>query len=69
MPALNPVQLEVLKLFRFTKTDEDLLELKTVLIDYLSKKTVSEADKAFDEKGFTNNDIEQWRKEHLRKRT
>ncbi|MBI4647714.1 MAG: hypothetical protein HY738_14280, partial [Bacteroidia bacterium] len=47
----------------------DLLELKAVLIDYLSKKTVSEADKAFDEKGITINDIEQWRKEHLRKRT
>ena len=69
MPALNPVQLEVLKLFRFAKTDEDLLELKTILIDYLSKKTVTEADKAFDEKGFTINDIEKWRKEHLRKRT
>lgn len=69
MPALNPVQLEVLKLFQFTKTEEDLLELKSVLIDYLSKKTVSEADKAFDQKGYSIDDIEQWRKEHLRKRT
>lgn len=69
MPSLNPVQLEVLKLFRFTKTDEDLLELKAVLIEFLSKKTVSEADKVFDENDFTINDIEQWRKEHSRKRT
>ncbi|NCO54841.1 MAG: hypothetical protein COS14_08890 [Bacteroidetes bacterium CG02_land_8_20_14_3_00_31_25] len=68
MPALNPIQLEVLKLFRFTKNEEDLLELKTVLINYLSQKAVSEADKTFDENGFTINDIEQWRKEHLRKR-
>ena len=38
MPALNLMQLEVLKLYQFTKTEEDLLEHKTVLIDYLSKK-------------------------------
>lgn len=69
MPALNPIQLEVLKLFRFATTDEDILELKTVLIEYLSKKTVTEANKAFDEKGFTIKDIEKWRREHLRKRT
>lgn len=45
MPALNPAQLEVLKLFQFIKSEEDLLELKAILTDYLSKKTVAEADK------------------------
>ena len=69
MPALNPVQLEVLKLFQFTKSEEDLLELKAVLTDYLSKKTVAEADKTFSEKAYTLDDIEKWRKEHNRKKT
>ncbi|MBI5218140.1 MAG: hypothetical protein HY958_04340 [Bacteroidia bacterium] len=69
MPALNPIQLEVLKLFQFSKTEEELQELKCVLVDYLSKKTVSEADKAYDERGYTLNDIEKWRKNHQRKKT
>lgn len=69
MPALNPAQIEVLKLFQNKISEEDLFELKVILINFLSQKTVSEADKAFNEKGYTIKEIEKWRKEHLRKRT
>ncbi len=66
MQTLNPLQLEILKLFKNYKSDTELLDLKQVLVEYLSKRVVNEADKAFEEKGNDVSTIEQWRKEHNR---
>jgi hypothetical protein len=66
MRTLNPLQLEILKLFKNYKTEEELLDLKEALVEYLSKRVVSQADKDFDKKGYTAATIEQWRKEHNR---
>jgi hypothetical protein len=65
MQTLNPLQLEILKLFQHAKSEEELLELKDVLINYLSQKTTKEADKAFEKKGHTQDDIEKWKTEHF----
>lgn len=65
--ALNDVQLEILKLFRHEQSIEDLKELKSLLITYLSDKVTREADKAFDEKGYSASVFEKWKKEHFRK--
>jgi hypothetical protein len=51
-------------LFRNYTSEEELLDLKAALVDYLSKKVVKEADRAFDEKGYTTDTLEEWRKEH-----
>lgn len=65
MSALNTAQLEILKLFDRQMSEAELLELKQILIDFLAKKVVEEADKAFDEKGYTAEDIELWKAEHF----
>jgi len=65
MSALNTAQLEILKLFDRQMSEAELLELKQVLIDFLAKKVVEEADKAFDGKGYTSEDIERWKTEHF----
>jgi hypothetical protein len=65
--ALNDVQLEILKLFRHEQSVEDLNELKSLLITYLSDKVTREADKAFDEKGYSALVFDNWKKEHFRK--
>jgi len=68
MPAaLNDVQLEILKLFRHDQSLEDLNEIRSLLIAYLSDKVVREADKSFDDKGYTEAVFEKWKKEHFRK--
>ena len=68
MPAaLNDVQLEILKLFRHDQSVEDLNEIRSLLIAYLSDKVVREADKSFDDKGYTEAVFEKWKKEHFRK--
>jgi hypothetical protein len=65
--ALNDMQLEILKLFRHEQSVEDLKELKSLLITYLSFKVTKEADKAFHEKGYSASVFEEWKKEHFRK--
>ena len=65
--ALNDMQLEILKLFRHEQSAEDLKELRSLLIAYLSDKVTREADKAFDEKGYSSSVFEKWKSDHFRK--
>jgi len=65
--ALNKTQLEILKLFRNDQSEEELQEIKSLLITYLAAKVINEADKAFEEKGYTDAIFEEWKKEHFRK--
>jgi len=65
--ALNDIQLEILKLFSHEYSEEDLKEIKSLLVAYLSEKTVREADKAFDRKNYSLEVFEKWKKEHFRK--
>jgi hypothetical protein len=65
---LNDIQLEILKLFNNQQTEEELQEIKSLLIAYLADKVVREADKAFDERGYDPSIVfEQWKDEHFRK--
>jgi len=65
--ALNNTQLEILKLFRNDQPEEELQEIRSLLIAYLANKVTFEADKAFNEKGYTDVIFEKWKKEHFRK--
>lgn len=68
MPAaLNDVQLEILKLFRHDQSEEDLKEIKSLLVAYLAFKVTREADKAFDSNKYPLSVFEQWKQEHFRK--
>ena len=65
--ALNDIQLEILKLFGNYQSEEDLKEIKSLLVAYLSDKVTREADKAFEEKNYSAEVFEKWRREHFRK--
>jgi len=64
---LNDTQFELLKLFSYNQSEEDLKELKSLLVAYLASKVVREADKSFDQKKYTQEIFETWKKEHFRK--
>lgn len=64
---LNETQLEILKLFSHEQSEEDLQEIKSLLVTYLSEKVVREADKAFEERNYTQAVFNKWKKEHFRK--
>ena len=67
LQALNNSQLEILKVLNYLKDENDLLEIKSLLIAYLSDKVVRNADQAFDEKGYTAEVFQNWKNEHFRK--
>ncbi|MEO7049445.1 MAG: hypothetical protein ABI091_29340 [Ferruginibacter sp.] len=70
MPAsLNSTQLEILNLFSHEQSEEDLREIKSLLIAYLTDKVTRESDKAFDKKGYSVEIFEKWKSEHFRKHT
>jgi len=64
---LNNAQLEILKLFRNDQSEEELKEIRSLLIAYLSAKVTFEADKAFNDKGYITTVFEDWKREHFRK--
>ncbi len=63
MRGLTNLQLEFLKLFSRGISDEELLEIKRILAGYFADKLVTEAEKVWDEKGITNEDMDKWLKE------
>ena len=57
---LNNVQMELMKLYSTGMSDTDLNELKSVLAKFYADKTIAAADKVWDEKGLTNDDMDKW---------
>jgi hypothetical protein len=65
-PALNPSQLYILRLFAENRTDDDLEELKSVLLDYYQKKLDKAADSFWDSQHLDNVKMEEIMYGHLR---
>ena len=64
--SLTNLQLELLKLFTFNVNERDLKEIKKLLSNYFAKKATSSADKAWNEKGWSDKDVEKLLNSHLR---
>lgn len=54
---LNKHQLEILKLFSRDLDDNDLIEIKKLIVSYLGNKISNMVDNVWDEKGWTNEDM------------
>lgn len=65
MPLSN-VQLELLKLFSRDLPEEDLLAIKRLLVRFLAEKATRLADQVWEEKGWTNEDMDRMLNEHMR---
>lgn len=57
---LSNLQLELLKLYSSDISEADLLHIKNYLARYFAFKAIGEADKVWDEKGYTNDTMDQW---------
>ena len=51
---LTNLQLELLKLYSFDLTDEELKDIKKIMAYYFANKTMNEADKIWDDKKYSN---------------
>ena len=52
-PALGNVQMELIKLYSTNLNDNELLELKNILVQHFSRKAINEADSLLEKKGQT----------------
>lgn len=63
---LSNMQLELLKLFSRDIAEEDLKAIKMLIVEYLSDKLDRQTDKVWEEKGWTEEDMEKLLNTHMR---
>ncbi len=63
---LTNLQLELLKVFSHPLSEEQLLEVKDLLATYFADKATEEMDRLWDEKGWSNETMQEWAVTHLR---
>lgn len=57
---LSNLQQELLKLYASNVSDADLLAIKRYLVKFFAEKAITEADKIWDDKGYTNETMKNW---------
>jgi len=67
--GLNPVQLHILQMFKYTRTKKSLDELKNILSKYYVQKADKEMDKIWEEKKLTQSKLKAMGDEHRRLKT
>lgn len=66
MASLSNAQLEIIKMFSQEQTEQELLELKQVLSEYLANRLTRAIENESAEKGYTSETVNSWKNEHVR---
>ncbi|MCB9282655.1 MAG: hypothetical protein H6563_01160 [Lewinellaceae bacterium] len=64
--GLSNLQLELLKLFSFNLSDQQIKEVRVLLSRYFAEKATQEMDQLWEDQNWADETMEQWSKEHLR---
>jgi hypothetical protein len=64
--TLNSTQLEILKLFTRDLKEEDLIEIKRIIVRYLANRIKRLSDQKWDENNWSDDDMERMLKKHNR---
>ena len=59
---LTNLQLELIKLFSLNLSDEQLLEVKKMLVKYFAEQATKEMERLWEENNWDNETMEQWLK-------
>ena len=54
------IQMELLKLYSMNIDDNELLHIKNYLAQFFMQKAIDEADRVWDEKGYSNELMDEW---------
>ena len=57
---LSPLQLELLKVYSFNPSEEDLLAIKKMLAAYFAKKLVQQVDEAVEQQDISAKTLNSW---------
>lgn len=63
---LTNLQLEILKLFRFDISENQIKEIRALLAAYFAEKVTSDMDALFESNKWGEEKINEWSKEHMR---
>ena len=63
---LTNLQLELLETFSFELPEEQLLEIRQMLMDYFADKITTGMDQLFEENNWGEEKIQEWAAEHMR---
>ena len=63
---LSNLQLELLKMFSYQISNQQLLDIKNILAKYFAEQATNEMDKLWEENNWNSNTMESWSNQHLR---
>ena len=63
---INPAQYEVLNVLSCIDREEDVAELKTVIVQFLNTRLQREIDRLWDNGTLTEQTMKDWESEHMR---
>lgn len=66
LSSLSNLQQELLKLYAYNVSDDQILEIRQLLADYFAQKIDREMNQLWQEKSWNEQTIESWKQEHLR---
>ena len=64
---LTNMQVELLKLFQYNLSADQLTEIKNMLAKYFAKTATTEMDKLWEKNNWNNDLMKEWANENLRK--
>ncbi len=59
-PKLTPLQLELLKIYSFKPTEEELKQIKEFLAKFFAHRFTEHVAKAAEAHGITDDDLDKW---------
>jgi len=65
---LSNIQLEILKAFSHNLSEQELIEFKNLIAQYFAKRAIKKADEVWEEKNWTEKDVNQLLETKLRKK-
>jgi hypothetical protein len=60
---LSPLQLELLKVYAFEPTEEELIAVKKMLAHFFAHRFLEKVEQAAEAEGITDDDLDQWLEE------
>lgn len=63
---LTNLQLELLEMFEYELPDNQLYEVRDMLVKYFADKASDEMDKLWEENNWSNETMKEWGNEHMR---
>ena len=66
--GLSNIQRELLKMFNYDLPDSQMLEIKALLAKYFEEKVNLETDELWENRGWSDAQMETWSREHMRKK-